>query len=299
MAEIRCADIAARIHADMCEDDRNGYSQSPRWGGDHPDGKKRLTIDGREYEYRLGSYDCSSSVITAWSQALRYTPYEGSLDGATVTGDMRPVFEGSGLFTSSREYAKRGDIYLNDVHHTAMCQDGGGDGVYGYDCMSEFAINENGGVTGGRVGDQTGGEARITAFRQYSRGWDPTLHYNGKADVEGGGRADEGAGNSYVRRLQRELNAQCGAGIAEDGEWGPNTRAAASKANAILRNGDSGNMTRILQEVLNAHGFRLGIDAEFGPNTEKAVRDFQRVSRFSEADIDGEVGGQTWEALFR
>lgn len=296
MATIRCADIAARIHADMCEDDRNGYSQSPRWGGDHPDGTKRLIIDGREYEYPLGSYDCSSSVITAWRQALRYTPYDGSLDDASYTGDMRPVFEGSGLFTSSREYAKRGDVYLNDSHHTAMCQDGGEDGVYGYDCMSEFSINENGGVTGGKVGDQTGGEARITSFRQYSRGWNPTLHYNGKADGEHEGGAVPK--NEYVRRLQRELNVQCGAGIDEDNEWGPLTKAAASKACAILRNGDSGNMTRILQEVLSAHGFKLSVDGEFGPSTEKAVRDFQRISRFSEADIDGEVGGQTWEALF-
>ena len=60
-----CRNIAAIIHADMCEDDRNGYSWEPRWGGDHPAGYKTLVIEDREYGYWLGSYDCSSSVCTA------------------------------------------------------------------------------------------------------------------------------------------------------------------------------------------------------------------------------------------
>ena len=175
-----CRNVAAIIHADMCEDDRNGYSWEPRWGGDHPDGYKTLVIEGREYGYWLGSYDCSSSVITAWSQALRYTAFEGVLDDAYYTGNMREVFERSGLFYSSNEPNKRGDIYLNDGHHTAMCQDGGDDGVYGYDCLSEFSINENGGCYGGEVGDQTGWESHIREYYDYP--WDMNLHYNGLAD---------------------------------------------------------------------------------------------------------------------
>lgn len=175
-----CANIAAIIHADMCEDDRNGYSWEPRWGGDHPDGYKTLMIEGREYGYWLGSYDCSSSVCTAWAQALRYTAYEGTLEEAYFTGNMREVFERSGLFYSADEPNRRGDVYLNDGHHTAMCQDGGEDGVYGYDCLSEFSINENGGCYGGDVGDQTGWESHITEYHDYP--WNTNLHYNGMAD---------------------------------------------------------------------------------------------------------------------
>ena len=48
-----------------------------------------------------------------------------------------------------------------------MCQDGGGDGIYGYDALSEFCINEFGGTYGGKRGDQTGGESRIAAFYSY------------------------------------------------------------------------------------------------------------------------------------
>lgn len=180
---MRANEVAAAIHADMCDDDDNGYSWSPRNGGDSPEGNKTLTIDGKKYTYPRGSYDCSSSVIKAWQLAIQHTEYAGRLDGATFTGNMRSVFAASGLFdvwdTATTE-AARGDVYLNDANHAAMCQDGGRDGVYGYDALSEFRVNENGEVYGGKVGDQTGTEAYVHAFYDYP--WDVTLHYNGKAD---------------------------------------------------------------------------------------------------------------------
>lgn len=97
---------------------------------------------------------------------------------------MRSVFVNSGLFDvwdTNSTSAVRGDVYLNDNNHTAMCQDGGNDGVYGYDALSEFCINEFGEVYGGQRGDQTGGESHITGYYNYP--WSCTLHYNGKADT--------------------------------------------------------------------------------------------------------------------
>lgn len=191
-----CADIAARIHADMCDDDSNGYSWSPRWGGS---GRyKTLSIDGRDYTYEVGSYDCSSSVITAWRLAIQYTSYAGSLDGATYTGDMRSVFVGSGLFDVwdvNSTNAVRGDLYLNDNQHVAMCQDGGSDGVYGYDALSEFADSENGDNYDNQMGDQTGYEASVHGFYTPGTGWNCTLHYNGKADSSQG----ESGGNAIIQ----------------------------------------------------------------------------------------------------
>ena len=168
MAKVNLADVAARIHYDMVTDNRNGYSQGNRWGGQTGQ-TKTLTINGKKYTYKLGDYDCASSVITAWRIALQGTPYEGKLNGATYTGDMLNVFVNSGLFTSSSSPAKRGDLYLTPktsyrLGHVAMCQDGGSDGVFGYDSLSEFVSNEYGGAIGGKVGDQTGGEA---IFRKY------------------------------------------------------------------------------------------------------------------------------------
>lgn len=172
---MKCNEIAARIHADMVNDDSNGYSWDPRHGEDGK-GVKTLTIDGKKYSYDRGSWDCSSSVIKAWSEAIKYTPYKGKLDGATYTGDMRSVFTKSGLFEwkPMSFIATRGDLYLNEANHVAMCQS------QEPDVMSEFCINENGDVYGGAPGDQTGVEAAINPFREE---FDGILHYNGKADT--------------------------------------------------------------------------------------------------------------------
>lgn len=193
---VSLADIAATIHYDIMADDANGYSQHPvRWGGDSPEGSKTIEVEGRQYTYQRGSYDCSSSVITAWRLALQGTPYEGALDDATYTGDMREVFLASGLFYAALTPARRGDVYLTDNRHTAMCQDGGSDGVFGYDCLTEMFWNENGGATYGKVGDQTGQEGRFVPY--YDLPWATVLHYNGKGDYEADGdresmTADEG-----------------------------------------------------------------------------------------------------------
>ena len=183
MTLVRLNDIAATIHYDMCVDAANGYAQYPqRWGGDSPLGTKSIHIHGRVYTYKRGSYDCSSSVITAWRLALQGTPYEGALDNATCTSDMRRVFLATGLFTWGYDHgAKRGDVYLAEGVHTAMCQDGGSDGVLGYDALSEFNRSEdpNNRYTG-QVGDQDGFESVIRTF--YDDDWNGVLYYNGKGD---------------------------------------------------------------------------------------------------------------------
>lgn len=95
---------------------------------------------------------------------------------------MRRVFLESGLFTASLMPAKRGDLYLAEGKHVAMCQDGGSDGVLGYDALSEFNVNELGTATGGKPGDQTGRESVVRGY--YDDGWNTVLHYNGKADYD-------------------------------------------------------------------------------------------------------------------
>lgn len=95
---------------------------------------------------------------------------------------MREVFVNSGLFEwkPMSFFAVRGDIYLNEVQHTAMCLDGGNDGVHGGDVLGEFSISENGTIYG-TPGDQTGAESKIRGYYDYP--WDGILHYNGKADT--------------------------------------------------------------------------------------------------------------------
>lgn len=58
--------------------------------------------------------------------------------------------------------------------------------------------------------------------------------------------------------------------------------------------GNRSSSTKQIQEWLNYHGFRTGIDQDYGPATEECVRDFQRAKGLS---ISGKVTQQTWEAL--
>ena len=115
-----------------------------------------------------GDRDCSSAIISAYQAA--------GLDvNASYTGNMRSAFMATGLFEwwdTNSSSAERGDIYLNEANHTAMCVDDGS-GSYGYDALAEFSISETGGIYG-EVGDQTGYESHICPYYNYP--WDLTLH---------------------------------------------------------------------------------------------------------------------------
>lgn len=131
-------------------DDSHGYSQTTRWGPD---------------------YDCSSAVITAWQQAG--VPVKDK--GATYTGNMYNIFTKSGFVDvtptvklATGDGLERGDVLLNDRHHTAM--------YCGNHMEVEASINEFGRATGGVPGDQTGKEFLIRPYRNYP--WDHVLRYN-------------------------------------------------------------------------------------------------------------------------
>lgn len=181
-----CANIAASLMEHLCTHDWHGYTQGDgRWGDG--EGKCYVDVDGATYAVEQGDRDCSSAVIDCWKQAVYYTAYRGALDAATYTGNMRSAFIASGLFEAhpmtgancdDGYIAQRGDIYLNDTTHTAMCVSDIPD------MLAEFSLNENGGIIGGTVGDQTGRESSVSAFYVPSFGWDVCLSYNGKADGE-------------------------------------------------------------------------------------------------------------------
>ena len=67
---------------------------------------------------------------------------------------------------SSGYIAKPGDVYLNEVYHTAMCTSAVPD------LLAEFCISETGGIDGAE-GDQTGYESYEHAY--YDRPWDGIL----------------------------------------------------------------------------------------------------------------------------
>lgn len=94
-----------------------------------------------------------------------------------------------------------------------------------------------------------------------------------------------------VRKLQQELNAQFGARLADDGIWGPKTRAACVN----VRRGARGNITRVLQGALTCHGYNTGgFDGVFGGKTYDAVRAYQKSVGLSD---DGVAGKATFGSL--
>ena len=113
--------------------------------------------------------------------------------------------------------------------------------------------------------------------------------YGAGLDVDGlwGPKTKAGA----VRALQTELNAQFGKGLTVDGLWGPKTRAACVN----VKQGASGNLTRIIQGILYCRGYDpKGFDGIFGAGCAAAVKTFQTDAGLS---ADGIVGKNTWAAL--
>ncbi len=218
-------------------DNSHGYDQGNRWGPD---------------------YDCSSAVISAWE--LAGVPVK--TNGATYTGNMRGVLLRCGFedVTGSVDLAtgagmQRGDVLLNIRNHTAMyC--GGGQEV-------EASINENGGVTGGQPGDQTGREFLLRPYRNYP--WDCVLRYTGGNVPEMD--TPEKARPTYYYAVKLPL----------------------------LKPGMEDDAVTTVQQLLAAKGYYTGdCDGILGELTKRAVMAYQADAGL---ETDGEVGGQTWAKL--
>ena len=62
----------------------------------------------------------------------------------------------------------------------------------------------------------------------------------------------------------------------------------------LLKKCSKGDSVKLLQELLNKHGFNLTVDGDFGNKTEEAVKQFQKRLNLT---VDGIVGSKTFEAL--
>ena len=169
---------AAQVMEHLVTCASHGYSQYSR---QCDGGTETVTLsDGSSVTIATGDRDCSSSVIDAWERAL-----PGSTGGATYTGNMRRGFTESGCFTwhpwGDGYKPKRGDVYLNETHHTEMYIGGGK--------LAGFRGSERGTIDGAE-GDQTGRESRISDVYTYSKGWDGILAYTGP-EVQGEEEEDE------------------------------------------------------------------------------------------------------------
>ena len=68
----------------------------------------------------------------------------------------------------------------------------------------------------------------------------------------------------------------------------------AKAARTVLAKGASGEQVMVLQRLLNAAGYQVSLDGQFGPITSRAVKAFQRRRSLLP---DSVVGPTTWRAL--
>ena len=302
------AEKAAAWAEAVAAEDRHGYDQQNRWGPD---------------------YDCSSLVISAFEAAGAGVKSRG----ATYTGNMRPAFLAAGFRDVTGEIAlgsgaglRRGDVLLNIQHHTAL--------YLGRARIVHAAGNEWGGASGGRTGDQTGGE--ITAAPYFNFPWDCVLRYEGEteeppsvgsADTSpaGGGREESGeyvvrSGDSLWSIAERLLGSGFrypelmessglvttaiypgmklrlpGKGASPAEPEGTGGECGVSLP--ILEEGDTLAAVAAAQTLLLLRGCELpdfGADGDFGPETAGAVRLFRARAGLGEGE---RVDAPVWRAL--
>lgn len=223
-------------------DDVYGYDQQYRWG-------------------ERGDFDCSSAVISAYE----YAGVPVKSFGATYTGNMYDVFlrcdfkdVTSEVNLSTSQGMLRGDILLNKRDHTAMycggCQ------------IVEASINESGRTTGGRPGDQTGREFRITSYRNYP--WDCVLRYVGAEKT--------GLPSTPVAESTPTIKVEIPFGMVKLGSKGPFVAA--------------------VQGALKYHKLDpKWIDGEAGAKTIAMIKEFQQMHGLTP---DGIAGKDTLTKLF-
>lgn len=215
----------AQVMEHLCTHDGgggHGYSQYNRMGDGTTETVK--LSDGTVVTIAGGDRDCSSAVITAL-RAVGVNTF-----GATYTGNMRAELLKTGLFEWQKmgvASAKRGDIYLNERCHTAVCVSAYGSAQG--DRLAQFSISEKGTVTGTK-GDQTGRESNIKPY--YSYPWDGKLVWrsNGRTlsgiNTEVADNTDPDLGDvrywgpKFSRAIQRQLGTTPDGVIS--GQWQSN-----------------------------------------------------------------------------
>ena len=228
------ANVAAQIMEHLCTCPLHGYSQPGRHG---TSGHCDVQTDADTVRVTKGDRDCSSAVCEAWELALAGTAFDGLITRYNWTGGMREMFVGSGFFSwkPMSFNAKRGDIYLDESTHTAMCVQNDGTA----DLLAEFSISETGGIDG-EPGDQTGRESWVHEY--YSGHWDGILHYNDKAGIGGASTpTGSGAPSGDVSELaERVIAGEFGNGDARRQALGSRYDEVQAEVNRILSGGPSG-----------------------------------------------------------
>lgn len=130
--------------------------------------------------------------------------------------------------------------------------------------------------------------------------------YNEKNTILATGKFDElpiGSTSDYLKRGDILITKTAGhtAVVLSDGTKA-HQKVEVNKVNITLnelKRGNSGNQVRTLQQLLIANGYKMpkyGADADFGAETETALKAFQKANRLT---ADGIAGTNTWNKLLK
>ncbi len=226
-----------------CDEGNLGYCQEHRWD-----------------IYEGGEADCSSLVIHCLQEAGFDT------GDASYTGNMSSELCARGWSRVANDgNPQRGDVLLNDVHHTAVYI---GDGL-----LCQASRNENHGANGGQPGDQDGWETNTREYYDYP--WDCYLRYTGEgggsADVEPGKLAEDGLwGYKTTLALQGFFGTEAD-GVVSSQDAGDAWRHAGCPSFEHDNSGGGSQLIRAVQERLNSLGFNLEVDGLCGQATINAL----------------------------
>lgn len=222
---------------------------------------------GNRWDIRNGGEcDCSSLVIWALRQggfATGSASYTGNLSANLTRNGWKRLPPDLGTLQA-------GDILLNDTHHVCMVVRGQGRNAI----IAQASIDERGRASGGRAGDQTGGETNERKVYTYRHGWGCILRYTGAQTAP-------------------KPNPSTGK-IAEDGYWGTATTRALQRHFGTPIDGVVSSQYAGNRNILKA--CTGGFEWVKNPHGSQLVTKMQRALG---VNADGILGAQTINALER
>ena len=295
------ASNAVQNALNIANDNSHGYDQANRWGPD---------------------YDCSSLVITAFKKAgvpLTCT-YTGNMLSDMLAHGFKNVTSSINLVTGAG--LQPGDVLLNVAHHTAM--------YIGNGILVQASSNENGGIVGGKTGDQTGAEIATRSYfnfpwnyiLRYSEGSStpaqtttPTSTQKPSGEIQNGIYTVKlgdtlwalavrfyGDGTKYAKIMKDNglttSMIHAGQQLKIGDQPAVDTQVSVSdKCNVslpILKYGDNGLRVRKIQNLLKLCGYSIDTDGDFGSETKAKIEMFQQTKGIP---VTGKVDAKTYEAL--
>lgn len=219
-------------------------------------------------------YDASRKICPNWSADnwKRWTNFKAKLSGEAVENvvvttppntNIDPVYEKAKLYNKTRclEIQQK----LNKVGYSLA-----EDNIYGQ--ATHKAIGDFQSKNGLEV-DFLFGKASFAKLNELIA------------------KKTSNSGDDWIARLQKECNAQGFSNQKVDGIAGVNTLNGCP----TLRQGASGNITKLLQEKLVSLGYNTnGVEGIYGSGTVRAVKEYQASKSLSQ---DGVCGQNTWRKL--